>query len=78
MTLRHTYAYFTQLSVIQNCMRQAPVVLFGNNFSDIDNIYKIVQIRLTLLHGGSVAEWLACWTPVQKGPGSNRSRDTFW
>ena len=25
--------------------------------------------------GGSVAEWLACWTPVQKGPGSNRSRD---
>jgi len=25
--------------------------------------------------GGSVAEWLACWTQVQKGPGSNRSRD---
>jgi len=23
--------------------------------------------------GGSVAEWLACWTQVQKGPGSNRS-----
>ena len=23
----------------------------------------------------SVAEWLACWTQVQKGPGSNRSRD---
>jgi len=21
------------------------------------------------------AEWLACWTQVQKGPGSNRSRD---
>ena len=27
------------------------------------------------LQGGSVAEWLACWTPAQKGPGSNRSRD---
>jgi len=26
--------------------------------------------------GGSVAEWLACWTQAQKGPGSNRSRDT--
>ena len=26
--------------------------------------------------GGSVAEWLACWTRVQKGPGSNRSRDS--
>ena len=22
-----------------------------------------------------VAEWLACWTQAQKGPGSNRSRD---
>ena len=26
--------------------------------------------------GGSVAEWLACWTQAQKGLGSNRSRDT--
>jgi len=25
--------------------------------------------------GGSVAEWLACGTQAQKGPGSNRSRD---
>jgi len=25
--------------------------------------------------GGSVGEWLACWTQAQKGPGSNRSRD---
>jgi len=25
--------------------------------------------------GGSLAEWLACWTQVQKDPGSNRSRD---
>ena len=24
---------------------------------------------------GSVAEWWACWTQAQKGPGSNRSRD---
>ena len=24
--------------------------------------------------GGSVVEWLACWTQAQKGPGSNRSR----
>ena len=24
---------------------------------------------------GSVAEWLACWTQAQKGPGSNRSCD---
>jgi len=25
--------------------------------------------------GGSAAEWLACWTQAQKGPGLNRSRD---
>ena len=25
--------------------------------------------------GGSVAEWLACWTQAQKGLGSNRSCD---
>ena len=25
--------------------------------------------------GGSLAEWLACWTQAQKGPRSNRSRD---
>ena len=24
--------------------------------------------------GGSVAEWLVCWTQAQKGPGSNHSR----
>ena len=28
-----------------------------------------------MYEGGSVAEWLACWTQVQKGPGSNRSRN---
>jgi len=27
------------------------------------------------LNGGSVAQWLACWTRARKGPGSNRSRD---
>jgi len=27
------------------------------------------------LWGGSVAEWLACWTQAQKGMGSNCSRD---
>ena len=30
---------------------------------------------ILLTAGGSVAEWLACWTQAQKGPGSNRSRD---
>ena len=34
-----------------------------------------VFIEKHKLQGGSVAEWLACWTQAQKGPGSNRSRD---
>jgi len=32
-------------------------------------------LALLTAMGGSVAEWLACLTQAQKGPGSNRSRD---
>ena len=35
----------------------------------------VMNIDILRLEGGSVAEWLACWTQAQKGPGSNRSRD---
>ena len=37
--------------------------------------------KFTYLHkyyGGSVAEWLACWTQAQKGPGSNCIRHAVW
>jgi len=34
--------------------------------------HKSTVIEMT---GGSVAEWLECWTQAQKGPDSNRSRD---
>jgi len=40
--------------------------------SNCTNSIRIGQLPLKL--GGSVAEWLACWTQAQKGPGSNRSR----
>ena len=36
---------------------------------------KIQQYCIIL--GGSVAEWLACWTQAQKGLCSNRSRDAI-
>ena len=39
---------------------------------DVDFLY--TDFRFVAL-GGSVAEWLACWTQAQKDPGSNRSRD---
>jgi len=36
----------------------------------------MVAVRIMQCHmGGSVAEWLACWTQMQKGLGSNLSRD---
>ena len=35
-----------------------------------------VHLSVFLPHASSsVAEWLACWTQAQKGPGSNRSPD---
>jgi len=40
--------------------------------------YMVVRCSLRKLlfyMGGSIAEWLACWTQAQKGMGSNRSRD---
>ena len=33
-----------------------------------------VWATFTFFESDSVAEWLACWTQTQKGPGSNRSR----
>jgi len=39
---------------------------------DVDFLY--TDFRFVAL-GGSVAEWLACWSQAQKDPGSNRSRD---
>jgi len=34
-----------------------------------------IVIFMTDTKGGSVAEWLACWTQAQKCLGSSRSRD---
>ena len=49
----------------------------GNEKKD-RNLYVLVLLFTAVVSvswGGSVAEWLACWTQAQKGPGSNRSRD---
>ena len=45
-----------------------------SNFSKlVSGMFPLIVVLLT--KGGSVAEWLACWTQAQKGLGSNRSRD---
>jgi len=48
-----------------------PLIISNFLSPSTENIF----VPVYLYEGGSVAEWLACWTQVQKGPGSNRSRD---
>jgi len=39
-------------------------------------LYEIMAFfSRSMSQGGSVAEWLVCWTEAQKGPGSNRSHE---
>ena len=58
----------------------------GERLKEGSNINKSVNLHSLALHtylfaassfitGGSVAEWLACWTQAQKGPSSNCTRD---
>ena len=49
------------------------IVIFESSL--VLHILMALFYRILGILGGSVAEWLACWTQVQKGPGSNRSRD---
>ena len=45
----------------ESCVRQAELLYYYHSCNS--------------KRGGSVAEWLACWTQAQKGLGSNRSSD---
>jgi len=61
----------------------APVLRCSRTFIIIATAFQSLPLDVALsvpfLHhtplGGSVAEWIACWTQAQRGPGSNRSRD---
>ena len=67
---RHTDRQTTHATLCNNrphLMLRVPVVIQPN---DTRACAPLPQLRC-----GSVAEWLACWTQAQKGPGSNRSRD---
>jgi len=46
-----------------------------SNFSAVVAPVVLREFRSGCVYFGSVAEWLACWTQSQKGPGSNLSRD---
>ena len=55
-------------STSRGCLLQVGQLYHSDSIAAICGF--VVQLK-----GGSVAEWLACWTQAQKGLGSNRSRD---
>ena len=62
MVIRHVGRMMTTAYIREFSVAVFILITFRNIFSG----------RLT---GGSVAEWLACWTQAQKGFASNHSRD---
>ena len=60
---------------LSGTMSKTPdVEKFFLRLSIVETCYRL-SLTLVDAQGGSVAEWLACWTQAQKGLGSNRSRD---
>jgi len=57
----------------KKAQRVKPCIMFALNSAAITSTYNAYNAQPS--EGGSVAEWLACWTQAQKGPGSNSSRD---
>ena len=47
---------------------------FGEKWTPLFTLVTLYLLTTVIL-GGTVAEWLACWTQAQKGMSSNRSRD---
>ena len=58
--------------ITNNCHALSPSGSLGRLLAETNswNLHTVHSNR-----GGSVAEWLACWTQAQKGPVTNRSRD---
>jgi len=63
-----TTAFYTGLTLY----RDALYVADDQRRSAAARIALQVTWSVRIFMGGSVAEWLACWTQAQKGPGSNR------
>jgi len=75
---------FSTCSSVRMCVRACapwrrhpPIALLSN--SSLLLLFGITVLLILTAYmstmGDSVAEWLACWTQAQKGPGSNRNRD---
>ena len=47
----------------------------GRNLLNVYTFISPFYMVAYMVGGGSVAEWLACWSQAQEDPGSYRSRD---
>jgi len=63
------------LTLVSHAIALALNWVLDTRISDYTHAAKSCLFLFPLRWGGSVAEWLACWTQAQKGLGSNRSRD---
>ena len=59
----------SMMNTVRRCCRV--LVSLASLYRTLD----LLTYTYMTLWGGSVAEWLACWTQGQKGLSSNRSRD---
>jgi len=69
------YAYSEHRTVSRRACKKIESVIDHCEDYCINYGRNLVNYTCCMLPGGSVAEWLACWTQAQKGLCSNRSRD---
>ena len=77
LTLTDSYIAFRLFITLSLCLYVCvPVCVFLSAIISSELHVRSSPIFCAFTYGGgSVAEWLGCWTQAQKGPGSNRSRD---
>jgi len=69
-------AYRVVHQAVDLCVRIYDLLIVSKSWIPQPTFKTVVLGHIYILdQGGSVAEWLACWTQAQKGLGSNRSRD---
>jgi len=79
MRARRSAAVLLLLLLLAVASSQTSLAHCKFSLSFLHPTYCIVQLyELHIQYGGSVAEWLACWTEAQKSLGSSGSRDAVW
>ena len=75
---------FFKILLLHMSEKMEPYFFLSRSYSEPESVAKsiLTNKKSEITNGpalmawsGSVAEWLACWTQAQKGPGPNCSRD---